>query len=492
METPLRILLLEDVPNDAELERLTLKSARIACETRCVATRADFLDQLDTFDPDLVLSDFTLPGFDGLSALELARDRQPDLPFIFVSGTIGEERAVEALKRGATDYVVKTNLARLPAVVVRAMREADERRHHAREAARHARLARLRAMQSSVASAIVRIRDPHALFQAICTHAVEHGGFALAWVGRPERETGVIEPVVWSGRDEVCLDELATRSESGQQDAGEEYTAFLRGEAVVIEDIQSAANAPARQAALVRGYRSMTTLPLIAEGGVAALFSMYATEPGFFGPEESQILAGLADDLSFALNHRAKEERLSYFAYHDVLTGLPNRRLFHEHLEQELARARGLRNTVAVVFIDLDQFKAVNDTLGHNAGDRLLKEVGSRILACVREGDMVARLGGDEFVMVLPMEPGQDDLESMMQRVAESVSQPVDIRGRRLVMTCSIGSAVYPQDGGDIESLVRSADKAMYRVKEQGCRNLHLFDDAAVAAATGCSTDRGS
>ncbi len=121
METVLRILILEDSPNDAELATAMLKRARIACDSLRVETRAEFLEQLGKFSPDVVLSDSSLPGFDGLSALAIVRDSRPHIPFIIVSGTIGEERAVEALKRGATDYVAKANLARLPAAVIRAI-----------------------------------------------------------------------------------------------------------------------------------------------------------------------------------------------------------------------------------------------------------------------------------------------------------------------------------------------------------------------------------
>lgn len=481
METALRILLLEDVPGDAELETLTLKRARIACETRRVETRADFLRQLDAFNPDLVLSDFTLPRFDGLSALGLVRERQPDLPFIFVSGTIGEERAVEALKNGATDYVVKTNLARLPAVVLRAMREAGERKRNARQEARHARLSRIRAVQNAIASAIVRIRDPHQLFEAVCALAVEHGGFRMAWVGRMTAETLAIEPVAWSGHNEGYLGEVTTLPGKATEDCSGKGAALRQGCAVTVGDIEHDRLFISRQAALARGYRSMIALPLITEGKVTAVFKIYAAETDFFGAEETRILSDLAGDLSFALEHRAREERLSHFAYHDMLTGLPNRRRLREHLTQELARARRLKNMVALVFIDLDEFKSVNDTLGHSAGDRVLKEVAARISSCIREGDMAARLGGDEFVMVLPIQPGAETLEPMIQRVLDSVARPMRIGNRRLSIRCSIGTAIYPQDGKDSEVLMHGADAAMYRVKEQGRGNLDLFDAAAGA-----------
>ena len=165
METVLRILMLEDFPHDAELETLALRRAGIACESRRVESREEFLEQVENFDPHVILSDFSLPGFDGLSALRLASERRPEIPFIFVSGTIGEERAIEALKNGATDYVLKTNLVRLPSSVARAVREAEERQRRIREEARSVRVGRIRALHAAISSAIVRVGDPRELYQ---------------------------------------------------------------------------------------------------------------------------------------------------------------------------------------------------------------------------------------------------------------------------------------------------------------------------------------
>jgi DNA-binding NtrC family response regulator len=212
MEPVLKILILEDVPNDAELETAALKRARIACESLRVETPIDFLEQLEKFSPDLVLSDFTLPDFDGLSALKIVRDKRPALPFIIVSSTIGEERAVEALKHGATDYVVKSNLARLPTAVLRAVAESEERR-------RIARLSRVYAVRGAIASAIVRIRDLQELFRAACTIAVEQGRFRLAWVGEVAPEPLALGPVAWSGHNDGYLEEVARRSIHAWEDS---------------------------------------------------------------------------------------------------------------------------------------------------------------------------------------------------------------------------------------------------------------------------------
>jgi diguanylate cyclase (GGDEF)-like protein len=459
METVLRILILEDSPSDAELATAMLKRARIACESLRIETQTDFSEQLEKFRPDLVLSDFTLPAFDGLSALAIVRDRRPDLPFIIVSGTIGEERAVEALKRGATDYVAKSNLARLPAAVIRAVGESEERR-------RIARLSRVHAVRSAIASAIVRIRDPQELFQAACAIAVEQGRFRLAWVGRVTSKPFSLHPVARSGYDDGYLDQVARRSTDRSEDHQGKGSSLGRGSGIVVKDIQNDKLFVLKEEALARGYRSMIALPLVTESRVRAVFKIYAEEVNFFSSEVTTILGDMARDLSFALDYTAKEERLSNLAYHDVLTGLPNRRLLNEHLNQELARARRQKTMVAVVFLDIDNLKTVNDTLGHGAGDRLLQEVSTRIASCTREGDIVARLGGDEFVMVLPIQTDQETVSPLIQRVRHSMSRSLRIGNRKLNVSCSIGVAVYPQDGGDSATLLRNADAHMYRAKE--------------------------
>jgi diguanylate cyclase (GGDEF)-like protein len=481
METVLRVLLLEDVPTDAELETVALRRANIPCESRRVETEHEFLDQLEKFKPDLVLSDFTLPHFDGLKALKLMRERQPELPFIFVSGTIGEERAVEALRNGATDYILKSNLLRLPAAVTRAVREAGDRRRQARQEERLGRLARIRALQSGLGSALVRMRDPQELYRVACAVAVEQGGFALAWVGQPVSGMANIEPIAWSGRDEGYLDEIAHRPGDVSED-WEGHCAVLRqGSAIAVADIESDAKFGLRREALARGYRSMIALPLVIENKVTAVFKIYAAEPGFFGAEETRLLSDLAADISYALDYRSKEEELSRRAYHDGLTGLANRHLLQEHLKQELARAHRMKQMVAVVFIDLDHFKSVNDTVGHGGGDRLLKKVSERIVSCTREGDIVARLGGDEFIMVMPVKT-KEAAAPVVKRVLDTVSRAVRIGSRKLNVTCSIGVAMYPQDGRQPETLLRNADAAMYRAKKLGRRNFQFY--AAVGTET--------
>jgi diguanylate cyclase (GGDEF)-like protein/PAS domain S-box-containing protein len=170
------------------------------------------------------------------------------------------------------------------------------------------------------------------------------------------------------------------------------------------------------------------------------------------------------------------EERIYHMAHHDTLTGLPNRSLICDRLEQSLAHAERNKESVLVAFIDLDSFKLVNDTLGHNAGDELLKEVASRMVGCVRREDTVGRFGGDEFVLVLPhVNDNPQVLAPLLNKILESVVQPIVLEGQKMQVSCSIGVAVYPRDGRDTDTLMMHADAAMYRAKESGKNNCQFY-----------------
>ncbi len=171
------------------------------------------------------------------------------------------------------------------------------------------------------------------------------------------------------------------------------------------------------------------------------------------------------------------QERIQQLAHYDVLTGLPNRVLFNDRLQQSIISAQRNRSKIAVLFLDIDRFKQINDTLGHSAGDNLLQNVGERLLDCVREQDTVSRLGGDEFVVVLN-DAGSDGAELVAQKILESILQPYPIDGHELRITASIGIAVYPDHAANSENLIKYADVAMYQAKENGRNCYRHFDPA--------------
>ncbi|MBL8489601.1 MAG: EAL domain-containing protein, partial [Rhodocyclaceae bacterium] len=169
------------------------------------------------------------------------------------------------------------------------------------------------------------------------------------------------------------------------------------------------------------------------------------------------------------------EQRIWHLAHHDVLTGLPNRALLLDRLKQALAAAERYRYRVAVLFVDLDRFKAINDTLGHAVGDALLVQVAVRLTAAVRAVDTVSRLGGDEFVLVLQEVAAPDDVVLIAEKIVAALAPPVQIDGHDLRITPSVGVSLYPDDGADPYDLMKNADTAMYHAKEQGRNNFQFF-----------------
>jgi diguanylate cyclase (GGDEF)-like protein/PAS domain S-box-containing protein len=180
---------------------------------------------------------------------------------------------------------------------------------------------------------------------------------------------------------------------------------------------------------------------------------------------------------------RQAEDRAQHLADHDVLTGLPNRRLFEDRVTQALVFSVRNRKLTAVMFVDLDRFKHINDTLGHATGDAMLKEVARRLQDQLREGDTICRLGGDEFVILLPEIRRSSDAAHVAQKIIESVAQPVTLEERDLHITCSVGITVFPDDGRDTETLIRNADAAMYHAKEVGRANYQFFTEQMNVAA---------
>jgi diguanylate cyclase (GGDEF)-like protein/PAS domain S-box-containing protein len=169
------------------------------------------------------------------------------------------------------------------------------------------------------------------------------------------------------------------------------------------------------------------------------------------------------------------EEILQHQAYHDNLTDLPNRALFIDHISLELTHARRNQTKVAVLFCDLDRFKNINDSMGHTAGDELLKKVAGRLKTCMRESDSVARIGGDEFAMLLTDIVHIGDIPNVAEKIISAFSEPFTVHNKELYMTTSIGISVYPDDGQNAENLLKNADSAMYQAKERGRNNYQFY-----------------
>jgi len=182
----------------------------------------------------------------------------------------------------------------------------------------------------------------------------------------------------------------------------------------------------------------------------------------------------LLRSMQYSIERKRYQQQLEHQANYDALTGLPNRNLLHDRLRQAVYSQRNPR-AIAVVFMDLDHFKFVNDSLGHSVGDKLLKAMGERLRSVLREGDTVGRVGGDEFVLILNDQSNEEVIFRAMQRISAKVAEPIDIEGKELYVTCSAGISLYPQDGPDVDTLLKHADAAMYRAKEHGRNNFQFY-----------------
>src|SRR6266850_901728 len=737
----IRVLLTEDNAADAELVMRELKRAELRFAHRVADSEESFTDALHSFAPDVILSDFSMPGFDGEAALALARAMCPDTPFIFVSGTIGEEFAVQALKNGAADYVMKTNLARLPAAVERAIQEQRERsarrdtekalgaselrksaiieaaldcfitidaqgrviefnpaaemtfdyarnevlgkelaelivparmreahrrglkHYHAtgegpilgermevsamrkdgsefpveltvvpirlpnqtlfsayirditerkraevdlleseerfrqlaenikevfwltdlsknemfyisptyeeiwgrscqslyaaprawaeaihlddrervlqavrtrqmtgeyveeyrimrpdgtmrwirdrafpvtdkdgkviriagvaeniteRKEQEHriARLSRIQAVLSGINAAIVRIRERQELFKEACRIAVEHGGFSIGWIAMMDHVSGTLVPVAQAGLPmDLGAGGGASNRPAGLVPGGTAEVALREKRPAFDNDIESGFyemqskfgpdTLGVRNRAIELGAKSAIALPLYVEGKTFAILTLYAPERNFFDDEEIKLLAELAGDISFGLEFIAKEEKVDYLAYYDALTGLPNRSLFFDRLAQQLGTATRDRANVALVLMDLDRFRLINDTLGRQAGDALLNAVAQRIRETIRDQVTVARIGADRFAVAISGTWRTTDIAHVLEARNEALfGQPFLLGQEELRVSATAGVAMFPSDGDDPETLFANAEAALRKAKQQNARML--------------------
>jgi diguanylate cyclase (GGDEF)-like protein/PAS domain S-box-containing protein len=337
------------------------------------------------------------------------------------------------------------------------------------------RLNRVYAVLSGINTTIVRTRDRQELFDDACRIAVEEGKFRLAWIGLLDANGLDVTPVARAGVDDGYLDNIQLTAREDAPGRCEMVARALREKtAVVCNDIDTDPQmARWREEALRRGYRSVVVFPLQLEDKVMGLLLFYASEAGFFDTEEMRLLTEIAGDISFALDHLEKEKRLDYLAYYDVLTGLPNRALLHDRLGQRVAAGNRDRMTFAVIMLNLARFRNVNETLGQQAGDDLLRQVGRRLHDTLEETDIVARLGADSFAIVTRRANDDGTVAHILEQVLSRIDgQPFEVAGHALRIAANAGVAVYPADGEDADALSRNADAALERAKHSGERYL--------------------
>jgi diguanylate cyclase (GGDEF)-like protein len=407
------------------------------------------------------------------AALPLLKDGKPIGAIVFLSSEIG-----------AFSPELIALLQRLAENVSFALDNFDRADEKARADEQKERLARMFAALSATNEAIMRAGSRVELFELVCVAAASGGKFTSTTIALANPGSDFLTIVAAAGPSaETTRHVRLSISDTFPEGRGLSGTAFRTQQPCLSNDYPTDPRVTAFHAIVQGdGARSGAAFPLIIRGQAVGVMIYMSTEPDTFTPEFAGLLQRLADNVSFALENfeRADEktkadERIEYLASHDSLTKLPNRDMFNELLRHAIEGASRHQRSLALLFIDLDRFKVINDSLGHDAGDMLLLEVANRLRSVLRASDVVARLGGDEFVVLLEETAERNDVERIAGLLLSALGRPTQLSGHECHATASIGIAMYPSDGLDAQTLTKNADMAMYLAKEDGKNAFRFF-----------------
>lgn len=423
MTPDLRVLIVEDSDDDTEL---LLRQFRKAGYTDIIWSRVDDAESMRTElcnrDWDLVISDFAMPRFNAFAAMDVLQNSDLDLPFIIVSGTIGEDRAVQAMRAGAHDYIIKDNLKRLLPAIERELREA-----------------RMRAERRLADTAIAQLNADLFRFKDTLNQTL----------------------------DCIFIFRADTLQFTYVNKGAQLHTGYCEAEllSMTVLDINPAidlAGIRQRVQPLIDGNQQLLTMEAV-----------HRHKDGHDIPVEASLqYVHLADQqpdfVAVVRDIRARkqaEETIHRLAYVDPVTDLPNRTRFQELIQECVATATSQSRCVGLLLIDLERFKDVNDTLGHRSGDHLLRQVGMRIRGALFKPDVIARIGGDEFGILLPHLADASDVMCAVSKIQHCLHDPFVIDGVPIVVEASIGVVTMPEHGTNASVLLQRADIAMYRAK---------------------------
>jgi diguanylate cyclase (GGDEF)-like protein/PAS domain S-box-containing protein len=429
----IRILYMEDDPGLSVLLRKSLQRRGFAVDT--AANGEEGLAMAEANSYDLLLVDYNMPFMGGMDVLKALSSKGLPVPLIMVTGEGNEAIAVQALKLGASDYLVKDTEMRYLDLLVPVIDQVLYKQHLIKER---------NLMQDAVRESEERYRK----LVELCPDGIAlHVKGNLAFINTAgARLIGAADPALLIGKSVYSIihadfKEMAQsrvrRLESDSKTASWIEQKFVRLDGTVMDvEVASVNFSYEGQSAVQTIFRDITERKLV-------------------------------------------ERRLKQLALYDTLTGLPNRTLFFDRIRQLLELTKRNSYILALLYMDLDHFKDVNDRLGHEVGDQLLVEAARRMTGCTRKADTVARMGGDEFIGICCKISAREDAKVVAEKIITALSQPFHINGHECRIGVSIGISLYPGDGDDVETLLNRADQAMYRVKTGGKGGYLLYRNPA-------------
>jgi diguanylate cyclase (GGDEF)-like protein len=479
-DSRIRVLLIEDAPAEAELTVRQLKKGGLDCQYLRVETEERFTAALQEFRPHVILSDFTLPKFSGPAALKLARELARDIPFIFVSGTIGEERAIEALHCGAVDYVLKDNLSRLVPAIHRALEEVAARRERRRQEAQIARLTRVLRMLSGVNALMLRTRQPEEMLREACRLAVSVGGYAAAIIALKQPGARTTQTAA-AGTEPARTEEFRVRvAESMDLEKSVIGQVLRTGRLHVCKDtgefpILAAPTAGMQETKL----QPIVVLPIFLDKTAVGVLVVASPDSGTLSEEELGMLREVASNLSFALQYLQKDSRVRFLSHFDAQTGLARRSLFCERIGRKLAQLSPNDARLTIAIIDIDHLSVINDSFGRHTGDLLLQHVADRLRRRFQNTQLLAQLAGGTFAAALETKGGPDEaLEALKGHIGAVFAEYFEIDERKIPVTVKSGLAIHPENGKDADALVMNAEAALRNAKAKGERALYYSAEA--------------
>jgi diguanylate cyclase (GGDEF)-like protein/PAS domain S-box-containing protein len=441
-----KILLIDDDPEMLKSSKALLETADY--DVAVAKGGAQGIVHLDSEEFDLVLLDMNMSDVDGEQVLKFINDKKINVAVVVLSGETDFDHVTGAFQLGAFDYVKKPyEFEELKMTMKNAIRKLEIEKSLLSLRKKLERSERLHRFMIESSPDIIMIVD-------------NNGNFAFV--------NDRAEDLLNYKKDELI---------------GEHYSTIVDP-----EYLERASHCFNERRAGPRATRDaeiwLMCKPGDRPGWIRNRIAIELNSLGVYENEthdsSGEVNAGdysgtyvVARDITERL---ASEKIIHFQAYHDLLTGLPNRALFHDRLTNTISNARREDDKLAILFLDLDRFKVVNDTLGHSVGDELLKQLAIRLKSCLREGDTVARLGGDEFIVLLPNIESDSIAQIVGRKLVDSIKEPFIVEGNELFVTGSIGISIYPEDGGNADVLIKNSDTAMYFTKEQGKNSFNRYN----------------